>query len=65
MHLKYGFCSPEKGAFYAYAYIIYTQYMYNKALNTYVNLGTYMHPHWKLLHPLCSWSGYGSGDQLV
>ena len=18
-----------------------------------------MHPHWKLLHPLCSWSGYG------
>jgi hypothetical protein len=21
-----------------------------------------MHPHWKQLHPLCSWSGFGPGN---
>jgi hypothetical protein len=51
--------SPDKGPFYAYTYIIYIQYMYNRALYTYINVSTYTHPHWKPLHPLCSLSGYG------
>jgi len=33
--------------------------MYNRALRAYINLRTYVHPLWKPLHPLCSWSGYG------
>ena len=24
-----------------------------------------MHPHWKSLHPLLSWSGYGSGSDSL
>jgi len=31
---------------------------YNRVLYTYINTCTYMHPHRRLLHPLCSWSGY-------
>jgi hypothetical protein len=31
----------------------HTQHMYNRALHTYINIWTYMHPHWQLLHPLC------------
>ena len=27
-----------------------------------VSVCTCIHPHWKLLHPLCSWSGYGPGQ---
>jgi len=34
--------------------------MYNRAVYTYVNLCTYIHPHWKPLHPLCSRCGYAS-----
>jgi hypothetical protein len=62
VQLKCSLCGPNKAAFYAYAYTIYirTQYVYNTALHTYINVCTYMHPHWKRLHPLCSWSGYGS-----
>jgi len=25
-----------------------------------VNVCAYMHPHWRLLYPLCSWPSYGS-----
>ena len=35
---------------------VYTQY--NSALHPYINLCTYIHPHWKPLHPLCSQFGY-------
>jgi hypothetical protein len=47
-----------RGRFYAYAYVIYIYYVYNRALCVCINVCTYMHLHWKLLHPLCSWSGY-------
>jgi hypothetical protein len=33
--------------------------MYNGALYTYINVGTYMHQSWNALHLLCSWSGNG------
>jgi hypothetical protein len=36
----------------------HTQYMYNIALCTYMNVCTYMHPYWKPLHPLCLLSDY-------
>ena len=49
------FWGHNKGVFYAYAYTIY---IYNRALYTYINVRTYVHTHWKPLHPLCSWSGY-------
>ena len=41
----------------------YTQYMYNRALRTFLNIYTYIHRHWK---PLClySRSGYGPGVNL-
>ena len=29
------------------------------------NKCSYMHPHWKPLQPLCSWSGYGPGSRLA
>lgn len=47
--------------FYAYAYTIYiiTQFMYNEALYTYINVSTYMHPLWNVLHLLSSRSGNG------
>jgi len=44
---------------------MYTVYMYNRALYVYINASTYMHPHWKPLHPLCSWSGYGPEDTIL
>jgi len=31
--------------------------MYNRVLYTYINVYTYMHPHSKLLKPMCSCSG--------
>jgi hypothetical protein len=37
----------------------------NGALYTYINVCTYMHPCWKLLHPLCSWSGYVHGQSVL
>ena len=48
--------------FNAYAYIIYTNYLYN-TLYTY----KYMHSYWKPLQPLCSWYGYwhGTADPTV
>ena len=30
--------------------------MCNRTLYTYISVRTYMHPHWKSLHPRCSWS---------
>jgi len=56
-------CGPDKGALYAYAYTLYTQYMYNRALHTHIKLCTYVHWQWKPLLPLCSWSGYGPGTK--
>jgi hypothetical protein len=44
---------------------MYTQHMYNRALYTYINIRTYMHPHWKPLHPLCSRSGHRPGANLA
>lgn len=37
----------------------------NGALYTYINVCTDMHSHWKLLHPLCSWSGYVPGQSVL
>lgn len=36
-YLKCRFCGPDIGAFYAYIYIMYIQYMHNRALYTYIN----------------------------
>ena len=68
-------CGPDKGAFYAYSYVkhthihththIYTQYMYNRALYKYIDICTYIHPRWKKLHLLCSWSDYRTGLTYV
>jgi len=44
---------------------MYTVYMDNRALYVYINACTYMHLHWKPLHPLCSWSGYGPEDKIL
>ena len=44
---------------------IYTQYMYNSVLYTYINICTYTHQRWKKLHALCSWSDYGTGLTYV
>ena len=43
---------------------IYTLYMYSRALCTYINVSTHVHPEQKPLHPLCSWSGYGPDRRL-
>jgi len=37
----------------------------NGALYMYINVCTYMHLHWMLLHPLCSWSGYVPGQSVL
>jgi len=39
---------------------VYTQPVHNRALHTYINVCIYTHPHWELLHQLCSWTGHGS-----
>jgi hypothetical protein len=41
-----------------HTYILST---YTTASYMYINECTYMHPYWKPLHPLCSWSGYWPG----
>jgi len=42
-------------------YIIY----HNSSLHTYIKLCTYMHPNFNVLHPVCSWSGYGLDFQVL
>jgi hypothetical protein len=43
---------------------VFTQYMCNRALYMYINVCRYIHPHWKPLYILCSWSGYGPLCQI-
>ena len=38
------------------------QYVCTGALGMDTNVGSYWQPHWKLLHPLCSWSGHWPGS---
>jgi hypothetical protein len=49
---KRSFCGPDKALFYAYAYVLYTQYMNNRTLYTYIKSCRYMQPHCKSLQPL-------------
>jgi hypothetical protein len=41
---------------------VYTKF---SALYTYVNSCLYVLTHWKPLHPLCSWSGYGPDSYVT
>ena len=48
---------------YIHIYIyVCIQLLYNRALYTYINVRTCMHPQHKSRHLLCSWSGYGPGE---
>jgi hypothetical protein len=57
---------PCKGVLYTYIIYIYI-YIYiritciTQHYIRIINVRSYMHPKWKPLHPLCSWSGYGPG----
>ena len=45
MKLKCGFCSPDKGAFYTYAYIIQTHFMYNITVHTHTHTHIYIYTY--------------------
>ena len=55
------------GDFYAFVCvcITHTHHMYNRPLYAYINVRTYMHPQWKPLQTLCSWSGYGPDYEYI
>jgi hypothetical protein len=49
---------PQNGAFYTYVNITYITVYVSESITHVPNVCMYMWLNWKLLHPLCSCSGY-------
>jgi hypothetical protein len=56
-------CSWQRRFLSLCVYIMHIYSICKYSIIHYIHICTYMHPHWKPLHPLCSQSGEGPGSR--